>query len=165
MGLLEQINAKLKVIVDDFSLDNSTVTGIFPEPSSWELPSLALQSVVLFATILAFTVLKRRYFSSISHIPGPFSASFSRLWHLRQIVRGDQQVAIAKQHDKYGPFVRVAHNEVSVCHPDAVKQLFLAPLHKVSWHDPNGETPQANDAFRATGTRSLCFQIIGLLAQ
>ncbi|KAK3938182.1 cytochrome P450 [Diplogelasinospora grovesii] len=34
----------------------------------------------------------------------------------------------------YGPFVRIAHDEVSVCHPNAVKSLLVAPLHKGDWY-------------------------------
>lgn len=51
---------------------------------------------------------------------------------MRYIIRGDQQIVLAKAHEKYGPFVRIAHDEVSVCHENAVKSLFIAPLHKVS---------------------------------
>ncbi|KAK7750867.1 hypothetical protein SLS62_007266 [Diatrype stigma] len=41
---------------------------------------------------------------------------------------------ILKLHDEFGHFVRIAHNEVSVGHPDAVKKLLLAPLEKGYWY-------------------------------
>lgn len=31
-----------------------------------------------------------------------------------------------------GTFVRVSHKEISISHPDAVNQLLIARLHKVS---------------------------------
>ncbi|KAH7635927.1 hypothetical protein B0T09DRAFT_317641 [Sordaria sp. MPI-SDFR-AT-0083] len=31
-------------------------------------------------------------------------------------------------------FVRIAHNEVSVSHPDRIKNILLAPLHKANWY-------------------------------
>lgn len=80
---------------------------------------------------LLTTICCRRYFSSLSDIPGPFLASFSRLWHILHILRGDQSVRIYELHQKYGPFVRIAHDEVSVSHPDAPKQLLLTALEKV----------------------------------
>jgi hypothetical protein len=36
---------------------------------------------------------------------------------------------------KVGYFVRVSHEEVSVSHPDAVRQILLAPLRKASPSD------------------------------
>ncbi|KAI0148893.1 cytochrome P450 [Pestalotiopsis sp. NC0098] len=84
--------------------------------------------------ILVLLVVRRRHFSPASSIPGPFLASFSRLWHLQHIWKGDQQLALAKEHEKHGPFVRVAHNEVSVCHAEATKALLLAPLQKGEWY-------------------------------
>jgi hypothetical protein len=30
-----------------------------------------------------------------------------------------------------GPFVRIAHDEVSVCHPDAIRAILLNPIPKV----------------------------------
>lgn len=91
-----------------------------------------VQLLVLFLTLVFVIIIRRRYFSPLSHIPGPFLASFSRLWHMRYIIRGDQQIVLARAHERYGPFVRIAHDEVSVCHENAVKSLFIAPLHKVS---------------------------------
>lgn len=102
------------------------------EPATWSRQFITVQLLVLFLTLVFVTIIRRRYFSPLSHIPGPFLASFSRLWHMRYIIRGDQQIVLAKAHDQYGPFVRIAHDEVSVCHENAVKSLFIAPLHKVS---------------------------------
>ncbi|KKY38490.1 putative benzoate 4-monooxygenase cytochrome p450 [Diaporthe ampelina] len=64
---------------------------------------------------------------------------------MRYILRGDQQMVLAKAHEKYGPFVRIAHDEVSVCHEDVVKSLFITPLHKSKWYKifalPDYRTP------------------------
>ncbi|KAG8158167.1 hypothetical protein KVR01_011928 [Diaporthe batatas] len=64
---------------------------------------------------------------------------------MRYIIRGDQQVMLAKAHEKYGPFVRIAHDEVSICHENAVKSLLITPLHKGTWYKifvlPDYRTP------------------------
>jgi len=78
-------------------------------------------------------VIKRRYFSPLSDIPGPFFASFTRLWQVVTMIRGDSLMVFYDLHQKYGPFVRVAPDEVSVSHPDAPKRLLLTPLAKVPY--------------------------------
>ncbi|KAF2679667.1 cytochrome P450 [Lentithecium fluviatile CBS 122367] len=85
------------------------------------------------ATVL-FVVFRRRYLSSISDIPGPFLASFSVAWQLWRIIKGDIDRQCSKLHEKYGHFVRISHEEVSVCHPDAIRQILLNPLHKSEWY-------------------------------
>ncbi|KAI1871529.1 uncharacterized protein JN550_004523 [Neoarthrinium moseri] len=37
-------------------------------------------------------------------------------------------------HDRHGHFIRIAHNELSVSHPDAVKKILLSPLRKADWY-------------------------------
>ncbi|KAK2614000.1 hypothetical protein N8I77_000862 [Diaporthe amygdali] len=95
---------------------------------------LLSQAVLLGATILVVTVLRRLFFSPINSIPGPFLASISRLWHLKQVASGKQNLKLIEQHDKHGCFVRMAPNEVSVRHPDAVKSLLLTTLPKGDWY-------------------------------
>ncbi|ORY62979.1 cytochrome P450 [Pseudomassariella vexata] len=99
---------------------------------SWSI--IASQVVILVTTSLCLIFIRRRYLSPISHVPGPFLASFSRLWHLRQIVGGKQNLKLTEQHDKHGHFVRIAHNEVSVSHPNAVTALLLRTLPKGQWY-------------------------------
>ncbi|KAH7126607.1 cytochrome P450 [Dendryphion nanum] len=88
----------------------------------------------LGAALLAFVVFQRRYLSNISDVPGPFIASFSRAWQLWRIIKGDIDRQCSALHEQYGPFVRISHTEVSVCHPDAVRKLLLDPLHKGDWY-------------------------------
>lgn len=44
----------------------------------------------------------RRYLSTISDIPGPFLASFTRLWHMMIILEGDQNLELIRLHEKHG---------------------------------------------------------------
>ncbi|KAF4461647.1 Pisatin demethylase [Fusarium albosuccineum] len=95
---------------------------------SWS--SLAAAGVVGLLSLLIW----RRYLSGISDIPGPFAASFTRLWHMNRILKGDQNLELVRLHEKHGHFVRVSYDEVSVTHPDAIKKILLAPLHKGNWY-------------------------------
>lgn len=83
--------------------------------------------LVLILTVAAW----RRSFSPLKNIPGPFWASITRLWYLKIIIAGKQNEDLKRAHEKHGQFVRMAPNEVSVTHPDAVKKLYLQPLQKV----------------------------------
>jgi hypothetical protein len=96
---------------------------------------MALQLFALcVAGVLLSIFVKRKYFSPISSIPGPFTASFSRLWQLYHIFNGHTEVATIKAHEKYGTFVRISHLEVSVSDPEAIKSLLIAPLPKGPWY-------------------------------
>ncbi|KUI53743.1 Pisatin demethylase [Cytospora mali] len=91
----------------------------------------------------------RRYFTPLSDIPGPFLASISRLWHVKHILAGNHNIELISLHKKHGHFVRIAHNEVSVSHPDGIKKILLAPLEKAAWYkamaipDYRFQTPQS----------------------
>ncbi|ETS77916.1 hypothetical protein PFICI_09978 [Pestalotiopsis fici W106-1] len=91
-------------------------------------------TVSLFLVTICFVVLRRRY-SMLDDIPGPFFAAFTRLWHVRHIIIGDQNLQLVKLHKELGHFVRVSYNEVSVSHPDAIKKILLAPLPKAPWYE------------------------------
>ena len=93
---------------------------------SW--PGLILELTVF----LVATALHRRYLSNLSDIPGPFWASITRLWHVWAILEGKQNLRLKALHEEHGPFVRIAPNEVSVCHPDGSTLLLRANLCKVS---------------------------------
>ncbi|KAL4981317.1 cytochrome P450 [Aspergillus falconensis] len=83
---------------------------------------------------LLSVLLLRRYRSPLSNIPGPFLASCTRLWHILRIFAGDINTQTIKAHERNGPFVRIAHDEVSVCHPDAIRALLLNPIPKAPWY-------------------------------
>ncbi|KAM0808970.1 putative Cytochrome P450 [Seiridium cardinale] len=84
--------------------------------------------------LIAYILLSRRFFSPLADIPGPFWASLGRLWHSKHAISGDQNVAVTKLHEKHGHFVRIADNEVSITHPDAIKKVFLGPMKKEAWY-------------------------------
>ncbi|KAI1336932.1 cytochrome P450 [Xylariaceae sp. FL0016] len=97
----------------------------------WQSVAKALATL---STVFLAIVIRRRYFSSISHIPGPVLASITRLWHVREVLRGKQNYKLVELHDKYGHFVRISHDEVSISHPAGVKALYLASIPKGDWY-------------------------------
>lgn len=63
---------------------------------SW--PVVGAQLLVLFAT----WILGSWLLSPLRRIPGPGLASFSRLWHIIHIIKGDQNVVLDDLHERYG---------------------------------------------------------------
>ncbi|ETS80694.1 hypothetical protein PFICI_08223 [Pestalotiopsis fici W106-1] len=110
---------------------------------SW--PAILVQAVIILFSIAIY----RRYLSPLSDIPGPFWASITRLWQVVHIFKGDQNLQSIALHDKYGHFVRIAPNEVSVSHPDGPRSLLLTPQRKADWYrvftvpDYRFETPMS----------------------
>ncbi|KAK4159610.1 cytochrome P450 [Cladorrhinum sp. PSN259] len=94
-----------------------------------------LQAKIGVLVGLVGIILYRRFLHPLRGIPGPALASVSRLWHLYHILKGDQNLALIALHEKHGPFIRLAHNEVSVSHPDGIRKILLAPLHKAPWYE------------------------------
>src|SRR5689334_9501028 len=67
---------------------------------------LTLRSLIGIIVVTVATVaVKRRYFSSLSDIPGPFLASFSRLWQIITLIKGDSLNDFYNLHQKHGSFV------------------------------------------------------------
>ncbi|KAJ5358370.1 uncharacterized protein N7496_010783 [Penicillium cataractarum] len=92
------------------------------------------RAVALSAVALVIRVLSRKYWTSIRDIPGPFFASFSGLWRVYHLGKGHIEQEILNLHKKHGHFVRIADNEVSLSHPDAVKQLLHANIEKGTFY-------------------------------
>ena len=61
---------------------------------------------------------------SLRKIPGPPLAALSNLWLLYQCRRGRRYLAVDQAHKKYGTFVRIQPDHVSVADPDAIPIIY-----------------------------------------
>jgi len=66
----------------------------------------------------------RRLFHPLSKYPGPFWASITRWWMVREVLSGGHDKHIRALHKKYGPFVRIAPNEIAIADPQAIKVIY-----------------------------------------
>lgn len=73
----------------------NTVSNIFQNLS---FTIVAAQVLCLISLVL----LRRLYLSPISDIPGPRWAAVTRLWHMRELWRGKQNLTILGLHEKHG---------------------------------------------------------------
>lgn len=88
--------------------------------------------VLLFLSYVVYL----RFLSPLSSIPGPFSASLSRLWLLKHSWDGDMHRTMIALHAKYGKLVRTAPDEVSVSDLNAIKKIYGAgtKFRKSDWY-------------------------------
>ncbi|KAK0610937.1 cytochrome P450 monooxygenase [Immersiella caudata] len=83
--------------------------------------SLLAAGIVLSVVAL---VVRRYYFHPLSKYPGPFSHVVSSIPVAVSLLRGNNHAHLKRLHDKYGPVVRVAPNELSFCSPQAYEDIY-----------------------------------------
>ncbi len=87
---------------------------------------LAILTGISYSIVL---VVRRLYFSPISHIPGPKLAA-ATFWYqfYYDVVLGGQYVwKVRELHEKFGPIIRVNPYEVHVNDPAFADELYLGP--------------------------------------
>ena len=77
-----------------------------------------------------------RFFHPLSGIPGPFLAGFTRLWLVYQTYQCRRHVLDPGLHAKYGPYVRIAPNELLVSDINYFPILYGAgtKFNKSAWY-------------------------------
>lgn len=101
--------------------------------------------LLLLPTIFVVRLLYVRYASPLRRYPGPWLASVSRLWKVKSTMSGRTHLDHVELHQKYGPIVRIAPNEVSLASPEAARLLLSAGkgFHKTDFYGvfPPPENP------------------------
>lgn len=99
------------------------------------LGEMSLVQLVVYglALLVLFVLIRQRYFSIISDIPGPLLGTFGTCFQIWEIYKGRINERIAQLHRQHGPFVRISYNEVSVDHPEAI-QILAASIWKADWY-------------------------------
>jgi benzoate 4-monooxygenase len=62
--------------------------------------------------------------TAIRDIPGPFAARFSNLWLLWQVRQGKRYQSVDEAHKKYGKFVRIQPDHVSIADEAAIQEVY-----------------------------------------
>jgi hypothetical protein len=81
-------------------------------------------AVVILVHVLLATVIYRLCLDPLRHIPGPAVARFTELWRTRRYALGGWHLDILDLHDRYGPVVRIAPNEISFVDKDALTKVY-----------------------------------------
>ncbi|KAL2848899.1 cytochrome P450 [Aspergillus pseudoustus] len=119
--------------------------------SGTEASVIALLTVVV-VVFLTLTAIHRAYIHPLRRVPGPRLARFTELWRTNRYFQGDWFHDILDLHEKYGPVVRIAPNEVSVVSPYLIKTVYshTGGTVKTRWYDTwaalGGGTKAASEA-------------------
>jgi hypothetical protein len=73
---------------------------------------------------LTHWIAKARYFSPLSHIPGPWLASISKSWFIWHGLAGEQHKVHLHCHEKYGPIWRAMPNYVLINDPEWMQKIY-----------------------------------------
>lgn len=88
------------------------------------LVETCLVSLILISGILTSMLTYRLLLHPLKLFPGPLAARISSFWAIRQQWPDLKlYVKLRVIHDRYGDFVRIKPREISICHPDAVKDI------------------------------------------
>ncbi|RDW72398.1 cytochrome P450 [Aspergillus mulundensis] len=87
-------------------------------------PSLGQAAFIAFFAYWTIWIIYTRWLHPLSKFPGPFWASVSRIWTVLHVLPGDAEKRQRKLHEKYGPIVRIAPNELITSDPAAIKTLY-----------------------------------------
>ncbi|KAK3391298.1 cytochrome P450 [Podospora didyma] len=82
--------------------------------------------LLVLVSLFVSRALYKRYASPLRKYPGPFLASFSRLWMFWSTWSGQTHLDHIALHKKYGPIVRITPNELSLASPEAARTLLSA---------------------------------------
>ncbi|KAJ3501164.1 hypothetical protein NLJ89_g9465 [Agrocybe chaxingu] len=82
----------------------------------WRVVALGAPAVIVLAHFLSWLIDPH----GIRKIPGPLVAKFSDIWLGIISKNGHRSEVVHQMHQKYGTFVRIAPNHVSIAEPDAL---------------------------------------------
>ncbi|KAL4881002.1 cytochrome P450 [Aspergillus karnatakaensis] len=91
---------------------------------SFTLALLAQWAVIGLVTYWVAWIFYARWLHPLARFPGPFWASVSRVWTVLHVLPGDAEKTQKKLHEKYGPIVRIAPNELVISDPRAMKTIY-----------------------------------------
>ncbi|KAJ5590692.1 hypothetical protein N7450_004664 [Penicillium hetheringtonii] len=81
-----------------------------------------IASILLLCTLFHLT---HNYLTpGVSAIPGPFLAKLTNIWRFVDVSKGQAQVTLLKLHRKYGDYVRLGPNVVSIRDLDVIKTIY-----------------------------------------
>ena len=86
-------------------------------------------------------VIYQRYFHPLAKYPGPFLASLTDLWQVRQFMTLKQPYNLTDLHERYGPIVRYGPDKLSITDEDAIKTIYQSGARytpKTEFYDAYG---------------------------
>ncbi|OQD79434.1 hypothetical protein PENANT_c051G06094 [Penicillium antarcticum] len=90
------------------------------------IPTIASWLLSLAIASLTSKWIYRLYLHPLSQTPGPKIAAVTSLWLAYHTYIGDECTVIFKLHQKHGPVLRVAPNDIDIASADAIEPIYIA---------------------------------------
>lgn len=100
------------------------------------LRSLAI-ATSYFGGLYSSLLIYRIIFHPLRKVPGPLGCKVSSAWFATYVSRQDAFRQLFKLHKKYGQFLRIGSNDLSIAHPKAVQAIYgsSSKCRKADWYD------------------------------
>lgn len=83
-----------------------------------------LSLLALALGIVVVSLVRSYFFHPLRKFPGPFWAAHTDLWRLYYLCSRRMPDKLLEMHEKYGPVVRFAPNELSFQNPEILEQVY-----------------------------------------
>lgn len=109
----------------------------------FQLPSrdAAIRSLAIaagyFGGLYSSLLIYRVVIHPLRRFPGPFGCKVSSAWFATYVSRQDAYRQLQRLHNKYGYFLRIGSNDLSIAHPKAVQAIYGSgsKCRKADWYD------------------------------
>ncbi|PQE05318.1 cytochrome p450 protein [Rutstroemia sp. NJR-2017a BVV2] len=109
-------------------------------------------SFVLIAPLIYVVVTRYQIYQKLSGFKGPFLASISDLWLLKQSLKHRQHHALEEVLDRYGSYARIAPNMVVTNDPDLLRYMSAprSPWRRAGWYEIHKFDATTDNIFSTT---------------
>lgn len=119
------------------------ITGVFglvnfgEATISHAIFSVATLSICWLAGVYSSLLTYRLFLHPLNKFPGPFQARIGQLWFTTKLGNLDGYYLLEELHKKYGRYVRIGANTLSITDPDIMQPAFGAgsKVTKADWYD------------------------------
>ncbi|EJD00159.1 high nitrogen upregulated cytochrome P450 monooxygenase 2 [Fomitiporia mediterranea MF3/22] len=87
------------------------------------LAVLSAFALFYFSLVTSIVIYRLSPWHPLAKYPGPFLAKITKLWGLSKMAKGKNHLMHKELHEKYGPYVRIGPNELSVVDVSAISSI------------------------------------------
>ena len=118
----------------------TAITAVFymsREPFGHVFRQVSIIAACYFAGLYTSLLVYRCFLSPLSKFPGPYGAKISNFWYSSHLAQHDGYKRMLKHHERYGDYVRIGSNDLSIVHPKAVNAIYGlgSKCRKAAWYD------------------------------
>jgi cytochrome P450 len=110
-------------------------------------PLLVGTTLLIMTSVSLFTAF--RSYRRLSHIPGPWSAAFSKWWMIRATANGEMPFKLAEACRQYGSLTRIGPNDLVTDDAELLRYIngLRSPFTRSDWYNATAFSHKTNHAF------------------